>query len=206
MPSNLEKVLREQIQKGPGPWRRDTPATVRWGRNTPTAAASLTPGEAPALGILCSMLELSQSRPVQAATILQAAGLKGMAGDRPISISLSTSLRLPPEISHIVYACRYPEACAFVMQQERPSLVFPNGPTMEHLLIGPLRSRAGRWLETCRWVSVPERPEDRARIGQASLTVRDRVLSQCETLKGARLVGSKLFSVLWRCAEPACWS
>ena len=41
-------------------------------------------------------------------------------------------------------------AFAFVVQQDRPSLVFPTGPTMEHLLIRPLRSRAGRWMETCR--------------------------------------------------------
>ena len=113
------------------------------------------------------MLELSQHKPAQACTVFQAAGQKSLGDNRPINVSLSTSLRLPPEVSQVLYTCRYPEACKFQMIGNLPSLAFPLGPAPVFLLDRPLRSRAGRWLETIRWVSVQERQEQQTKIGQS---------------------------------------
>ena len=60
-------------------------------------------------------------------------------------------MRLPPEIA----ACRYSKACIFELRGQAPYLRIPPGPTVQHLLGRPLRSPAGRWMETCRWVRVP---------------------------------------------------
>ena len=97
---------------------------------------------------------------------MQAAGRKAIVG-HPVNISLSTLLRLPPEISAVFSAARYPEACAFAMVNGTPQLRFPSGPSLRHLLGRPLRSAAERWLETCRWVSVKENTEVYTQIGKS---------------------------------------
>ena len=76
-------------------------------------------------------------------------------------------MRLPPEIAAILYACRYSEACLFELIGRAPYLRMPPGPTVQHLLGRPLRSPAGRWMETCRWVRVPAQDETQTKLGNS---------------------------------------
>ena len=55
-----------------------------------------------------SILCLSCLKSKQAETVMQAAGLKAIVGPA-INLSLCSSMRLPPEISAVLYACRYCE-------------------------------------------------------------------------------------------------
>ena len=43
----------------------------------------------------------------------------------------------------------------------------PPGPNLQHLLARPLRSPAGRWMETCRWVRVPDQDESQSKLGSS---------------------------------------
>ena len=87
----------------------------------------------------------------QAESLTQAAGIKNIVGPA-VKISLCTSLWLPPEISAILYVARYPEACCFEVVGCVAKLLLPEGPGSQFLADRPLRSAAGRWMETCRWV------------------------------------------------------
>ena len=80
-------------------------------------------------------------------------------------------MRLPPEISAVLYARRYPEACLFALGGQDATLLMPQGPSLHHLSARPLRSQAGRWLETCRWVSITDHPEGKGKLG-TSLELR----------------------------------
>ena len=145
-------------------------STVQVGANEPafTARSMLDP-------ILC----LCHAKPKQAETVMQAAGLKSICGPA-INISLSTSMRLPPEISAVLYACRYPEACLFALGGQDATLLMPQGPSLHHLSARPLRSPAGRWLETCRWVSITDHPEGKSKLGtslELSWLIADIVLT-----------------------------
>ena len=51
---------------------------------------------------------------------------------------------------------------------------------MQHLLGRPLRSLAGRWMETCRWVRVQDQDETQTKIGRSydlSMVLADIVLT-----------------------------
>ena len=149
-PATLPEALTRQIQHGPGTWKKGqgemparSKATVHIGANEPafTARSMLEP-------ILC----LCHAKPKQAETVMQAAGLKSICGPA-INISLSTSMRLPPEISAVLYACRYPEACLFALGGQDATLLMPQGPSLHHLSArggdaykGPLSDHLQDWI------------------------------------------------------------
>ena len=116
--------------------------------------------------MLEAILYLSCVKPKQAETVMQAAGLKAIVGPA-INLSLCSSMRLPPEISAVLYACRYSEACLFELRGQVPYLRMPPGPNLQHLLARPLRSPAGRWMETCRWVRAPDQDESQSKLGNS---------------------------------------
>ena len=160
-PATLPEALR-QIQHGPGTWKKGQGEMPSWGKSTVqlgtdepvfTARSMLEP-------LLC----LCHAKPKQAETVMQAAGLKSIC-EPAVNISLSTSTRLPPKISAILYACRYPEACLFALGGRDATLLMPQGPSLHHMSARPLRSPAGRWLETCRWVSIKDHPEGKSKLG-----------------------------------------
>ena len=75
---------------------------------------------------------------------------------------------------------RYPEACLFALGGQDATLLMPQGPSLHHLSARPLRSQAGRWLETCRWVSVTDHPEGKSKLGtslELSWLIADIVLT-----------------------------
>ena len=109
---------------------------------------------------------MSIVKPKQAETVMQAAGLKAIVGPG-VNLSLCSSMRLPPEIAAILYACRYSEACLFELIGRAPYLRMPPGPTVQHLLGRPLRSPAGRWMETCRWARVPAQDETQTKLSNS---------------------------------------
>ena len=132
-----------------------------------------------AVSMLESILCISIVKPKQAETVMQAAGLKAIVGPA-VNLSLCSSMRLPPEIAAILYACRYSEACRFELIGRVLRLRMPPGPTMQHLLGRPLRSLAGRWMETCRWVRVQDQDETQTKIGRSydlSMVLADIVLT-----------------------------
>ena len=95
---------------------------------------------------------------------------------------LCSSMRLPPEIAAILCACRYSEVCTFKLRdlgchQVHGAAICSSG----------LRSPAGRWMETCRWVRVLPR--------------QDQVGSSCDQ-QGA---GEHCTSSGTRCTGVALW-
>ena len=60
--------------------------------------------------MLESILWISIVKPKQAETVMQAAGLKAIVGPA-VNLSLCSSMRLPPEIAAILYACRLGGHC-----------------------------------------------------------------------------------------------
>ena len=145
-------------------------STVHVGANEPAFTAR---------SMLESILCLCHAKSKQAETVMQAAGLKSIC--RPtINISLSASMRLPPEISAVLYACRCPEACLFALEGQDATLLMPQRPSLHHLSARPLRSPAGRCLETCRWVSIKDHLEGKSKLGtslELSWLIADIVLA-----------------------------
>ena len=56
----------------------------------------------------------------------------------------------------------------------------PQGSSLQHLLERPLRCPAGRWMKTCRWVSIKDHPEGETQLGtslELSWLITDIVLT-----------------------------
>ena len=90
---------------------------------------------------------MSIVKPKQAETVMQAAGLKAIVG---------------PAVNLSLFGGLY-------FRAEGPSslLRMPPGPTVQHLLGRPLRSPAGRWMETCGWVRAPAQDETQTKLGNS---------------------------------------
>ena len=163
-PATLPAALLRQTAKNAGPWKKGQSEMPSWGK--PSSGSGFSDVLFSPVSMLESILCMSIVKPKQAETVMQAAGLKAIVGPA-VNLSLCSSMRLPPEIAAILYACRYSEACTFELRGRAPYLRMPPGPTVQHLLERPLRSPAGRWMETCRWVRVPGQDETQTKLGNS---------------------------------------
>ena len=176
-PATLPAALLQQVAQSSVPWKKGQGEMPSWGNPHRSSGASEVLFSA--VSMLDSILCMSIVKPKQAETVMQAAGLKAIVGPA-INLSLCSSMRLPPELAAILYACRYSEACRFELTGGVPRLLMPPGPTLQHLLGRPLRSFAGRWMETCRWVRVPDQDETQTKLGRSydlSMVLADIVLT-----------------------------
>ena len=145
-PATLPAALLRQTHNNASPWKKGQGDMPSWGK--PTLHPDYTKSGFSASSMLEAILCLSCVKPKQAEIVMQAAGLKAIAGPA-INLSLCSSMRLPPEISAVLYACRYSEACTFELRGQVPYLRMLPGPNMQHLLARPLRSPAGRSMDPC---------------------------------------------------------
>ena len=112
-PATLPEALTRQIQHGPGTWKKGQGEMPSWSKSTVHIGANMTAFTARSMlePILC----LCRAKPKQAETVMQAAGLKSICGPA-INISLSTSMRLPPDCLLVPYVVQ-PEARDLQMGQ-----------------------------------------------------------------------------------------
>ena len=158
-PATLPDALTRQIQHGPGTWKKGQGEMPSWGKSTVRVG-------------------LCHAKPKQAETVMQGpasspfAGLRSTFRSARLCASHTGDFRRPVRM-------QVPEACLFASGGQDATLLMPQRPSLHHLSARPLRSPAGRWLETCRWVSVKDHPEGQSKLGtslELSWLIADIVL------------------------------
>ena len=117
-PATLPAALLRQTAKNAGPWKKGQCEMPSWGK--PNLGSGFSDVLFSPVSMLESILCMSIVKPKQAETVMQAAGLKAIVGPA-VNLSLCSSMRLPPEIAAILYACRYSEACLFELIGRAPT-------------------------------------------------------------------------------------
>ena len=111
-PATLPTALLKQTNSA-GPWKKGQEDMPSWGK--PNLYPDSTESGFSANSMLESILCLSFVKPKQAEAVTQAAELKAVVGPA-INLLLCLFMRLSPEISAVLYACRYLEACLFKLR------------------------------------------------------------------------------------------